>query len=107
MEECFPLNRQHGLMLCDAALAKAIKQTDLTTLAFVLIASDRFEWEDEILREVLSDWSCPEINLPLNTTTLEMHRDWLTGSSAPPLRPVLARQQGRLILSRYVKKKRE
>jgi hypothetical protein len=66
MPESFLLSRQHVMMLCDAALSKTLTSEDLTTVAFALMASDHFEWEDEILSEVLSDWSSPEVNFPLD-----------------------------------------
>ena len=74
MPESFLLSRRHVIMLCDAALSKMLTPEELTTVAFALMASDHFEWEDEILSEVLSDWSSPEVNFPLNEGTLSMHR---------------------------------
>ncbi len=47
--------------------------------AFALQASDAFGWEDEVINEVLSDWSAPEVNFELNNETLNMHRDWFLG----------------------------
>lgn len=86
MQESFPLSRAYVVMLCDAALSGSLAPEDLTMIAFVLMASDRFEWDDETVSEVLSDWACPEVNLPLNEQMLNMHRSWLTGDSDPPNR---------------------
>jgi hypothetical protein len=72
----------------------------LTTIGFALQASDAFEWEDDIISEVPSDWSAPEVNFELNAETLNMHRDWLLGFGEPPVRnsvDPLNRIQGRLI----------
>jgi hypothetical protein len=75
----------------------------LNTIAFALQASDAFEWQDEVLGEVLADWSAPEVNFELNAETLNTHRDWLLGYSEPPVRkPIdpLHRINARLISMR-------
>ena len=75
----------------------------LNTIGFALQASDAFEWEDEVISEVLSDWSAPEVNFELNAETLNMHRNWLLGHSEPPVRePIdsLHRINARLISRR-------
>jgi hypothetical protein len=86
MEVSFMVSRSHVVMLCDTFLEKAINAESLSTLAFGLMASDHFEWDDDVMSEVLSDWSAPEINFPLNDETINMHRNWLVGAaeSAPP-----------------------
>lgn len=89
MPESFALSRAHIVMLCDATVSGELAPEDLTTIAFVLMASDRFEWDDETVSEILSDWACPEVNLPLNDQTLSMHRTWLTGDSEPPRRAIV------------------
>jgi hypothetical protein len=83
MQDSFLVNRQHLLMLCDAFLSAKLTPDALNTVAFALIASDHFEWNDDTMSEVLSDWSAPEINFPLNRQTITMHRSWLTGVSEP------------------------
>jgi hypothetical protein len=71
----------------------------LSTIAFALLASDHFEWNDEAISEVLQDWSCPEINFPLVDSVLKMHRDWLTGIANPSDKPSVgsAAPTGRII----------
>jgi hypothetical protein len=103
MQVSFVVSRPHIVMLCNAFLEKAINAEPLSTLAFALIASDHFEWDDDVVSEVLSDWSAPEINFPLNDETITMHRNWLVdaAASAPPrmqISPGLA--QGRLVSMR-------
>jgi len=99
MKEQFCLWREHLISLCDASLEKTLPSESLSAIAFALMASDAFEWDDEVISEVLSDWSCPEINYPLNAATLNTHRDWLCGISSPPVRPTSLQnfRPGRLI----------
>jgi hypothetical protein len=99
MREPFTLKREHVLRLCDAARAGILPSESLSATAFALMASDTFEWDDEIISEVLGDWSCPEVNYPLTTDTLAMHRSWLTSECSPPERPSAGpgNRPGRLI----------
>jgi hypothetical protein len=62
MREPFALERHHLVSLCDAFDQGALGPEALSTIAFALMASDTFAWEDEVTSEVLSDWSAPEIN---------------------------------------------
>jgi len=86
MQGSFSLTRLHLVMLCDAFLEQALTPEALNTVAFALMASDAFEWDDDITSEVLLDWLAPEINFELNYETIHMHRGWLLGSSEPPQR---------------------
>ncbi len=95
MEQSFPLKREHILRLCEAGITGTISPSSLTTIAFALLASDRFEWDDEIISEVLYDWSAPEINYPLNRETLTMNKEWLTGVAAPLAKPALSPRTGK------------
>lgn len=89
MKEDFTVTRHHLIRLSDAALANKLNEEQLNAIAFALLASDRFEFnEADVVIEVLHDWSAPEINFSLNEETLKMHQRWLIGES-----PLPARQQ--------------
>jgi hypothetical protein len=99
MRGSFSLQRDHVIKLGEAFLDCALTPEALTTIGFALQASDAFEWEDDVISEVLSDWSAPEVNFELNAETLNMHRDWLLCFGEPPVRnsvDPLNRIQGRL-----------
>lgn len=66
-----------AVSLCDAAIDQRIAPESLRVLAFAVVASDRFEWNDEVVAEVLHDWSAPEINYPLTPENLRRFRMWL------------------------------
>jgi hypothetical protein len=84
MAHSFPLARPQLVHLCENFLDGALSPETLSTIAFVLLASDKFEWDDDVVSEVISDWSAPEINYELNPETISMHRGWLLGHSEPP-----------------------
>ena len=101
MQDDFNLTRNHVLKLCDAAIENRISTSGLNTVAFAIIASERFQLDgdDEPMMEVLYDWSAPEINFPLTPANLKMHRRWLTGEAQPPNREwsISERQKRRLV----------
>jgi hypothetical protein len=46
--------------------------------AAALVASESFVWEDEdIVGDVIHDWSCPEVNYPLTIDNVERFKRWL------------------------------
>jgi len=103
MRDSFLLIRPHIVRLCDDFLNRALSPEALNTVAFALMASDTFEWDDDVISEVLSDWSAPEINYELNGETISMHRQWLLGSTKPSHREAAsphATATGHLIFSR-------
>ena len=96
MDGDFLLTRNHLALLCDLGIAGRISEDGLSAIGFSLVASDHLSWEgDDVIAEVLHDWSCPEVNYPLSSETLEMHKSWLLGSANPPDRPPLSSYLGR------------
>lgn len=77
------------LRLCDAALAETLPASALEPIAFAIVASDHFRWDDDddLVGRVLLDWAAPEINFELTPANLRMFRDWLTGAVRPPSEP--------------------
>ena len=72
----------HLVLLCDAVSAGALPADRLEPIAFGMIGDDHFTWdtdtpEGERLGKVLFDWSSPEANYPLNTTTVGKFRHLL------------------------------
>jgi hypothetical protein len=66
--------------LCDNAIAGQLTSTDLNTIAFALVASEYFTWDQDdkttdgkIIDQTISDWDSPEIGFPL---TIENFRRW-------------------------------
>jgi hypothetical protein len=102
MPRSFLLTRLHVIHLCDDFLNQTLSSEALSTVAFALLASDTFEWDDDVTSEVLSDRSAPEINYELNAETISMHRNWLRGFSEPPHRGLTqsAGSTDRLVLMR-------
>jgi hypothetical protein len=93
MDDEFPVTSDLTIKLCDAVLVGELPPDALETIGFALIASEKFSWDgdsDEVLAEVIADWSCPEINYPLTLENVERFRAWLMRSEPYPAKPCLA-----------------
>ncbi len=90
MDSEFQVTRPMLIALCDAVLAGEFPPQDLEIIGFALMCSDKFTWDgdvDEVLAEVIADWSCPIINYPLTLQSVERCRRWLLGTEPYPTRP--------------------
>lgn len=87
MKEDLIITRDHALRLCDAVLEGSLAPEDLEAIAFCIISSDQFRFEDdtpynERVLDTLHDWDSPEINYVLSRVTVEKFRHrLLTGES--------------------------
>jgi hypothetical protein len=91
MHEEFGVNREMAIRLCDAVLNNELPPDSLATIGFALMASDRFVWDgDDVLGDVIADWSCPAINYELTLENVGRFRRWLFGVEEYPTKPTLA-----------------
>ena len=83
------ITAQSLVRLCDAVQAGSLPATALETIAFAIVASDHFRWEDDegLVDRVLYSWASPEINWTLTPDSVRMFRDWLTGKVRPSSEP--------------------
>ncbi len=87
MREVLVVSREHVLRLCDAVLEGSLAPEDLEPIAFCLIASDQFQFEDsmpdnERVLDTLHEWDSPEINYVLTHATVEKFKKrLLTGEN--------------------------
>jgi len=92
MDGKFTVTASMLIRLCDVVLGSELEPVALHTIGFSLIASDAFCWdadEDDVLAEVIADWSCPEVNYPLTLENVKRFRKWLTRSEPYPAKPPL------------------
>lgn len=88
MQGQFQVRSEHLVRLCDDVLAGHIEPRKLEPIAFCLAASDAFWWDGdtpdgERVAEAVSDWSSPEINFPLTSTTVAKFRHRLLTGENP------------------------
>jgi hypothetical protein len=92
MDEEFTVTAAMLVHLCDVVLQGELEPNALHSIGFALMASDAFCWdadEDDVLANVIGDWSCPEVNYPLTLENVKRFRAWLTRSEPYPSKPRL------------------
>jgi hypothetical protein len=105
MREELVVIREMAIRLCDAVLRGELPPSSLATIGFALIASDRFVWDGEdVLADIIADWSCPEVNYALNLENVRRCRAWLTGEEAYPARSNTATMGLQVISIRHKKR---
>jgi hypothetical protein len=88
MEGQFEVTRLMLVSLCDAVLSGQFPPEELSTIGFALAASDHFSWDGEdLIGDVIYDWSSPEINYPPTLDSVRRFRNWLLELEPYPSRP--------------------
>lgn len=98
MEIAFSLSSAHLVSLCDAVLTNQLPPSDLSVIAFCLVASEHFQWDSDtpdghLVEEMLYEWDSPEINYPLNLQTVAKFRHRLLTGEDTFTRADIPKQQ--------------
>jgi hypothetical protein len=105
MEGEFSVTRPMLITLCDSVLAGNLLPETLHEIGFALVSSDHFLWDtddDELVTEIINDWSCPEINYPLTLENVRRFKSWLINNEAYPFQKLaLGKTLGRVISVRH------
>jgi hypothetical protein len=103
MKSEFVITRMMALRLCNAVSNGLLRGEVLRTVAFVIISSDHLTWgDDELLGEIMWDWSCPEVNFALTTENMTHFRKWLEGTESYPSKTASIETQCGTLVSRLV-----
>lgn len=75
----YKVTRPHLIKLCNDTLCGNLKLSHLTTIAYALVFSEYFTWDDgdTVISTVIFDWDNPEINFPINNDNLIKWRMYL------------------------------
>jgi len=70
-DEEYNVTRDNLIQLCNDTLNAKLTLTDINTIAFAIITSEFFTWDDtaddaEIIETVIYDWDNPEIGFSLS-----------------------------------------
>lgn len=106
MDEEFAVTAAMLVRLCDVVLQGKLEPEALHSIGFALMASDAFCWDaddDDVLANIIADWSCPEVNYPLTLENVGRFRAWLMRSEPYPQKPAL--KEGGNIVSVTEKKR--
>lgn len=99
----FAITRPMALRLCDAVSNGTLEGEVLKSVAFVIISSDHLTWrDDELLGEIIWDWSCPEVNYALTPENMARFRKWLEGTESYPSKTASVETKRGTLVSRLV-----
>lgn len=78
----FEVLREHLIKLCNDTLTGELSPTDLNTIAFAIICSDYFYWDNEslngkIISDIIFDWDNPDICFDLTFKNIELWKESL------------------------------
>jgi hypothetical protein len=100
MDGEFPLTSAHLIKLCDAVIEGDLPPEGLHAIGFAMMASDAFSWDadqDEVLGNVIPDWSCPEVNYALTVENVRRFRKWLAHEEPYPPKSRLQHGSGSVV----------
>jgi hypothetical protein len=96
----FMVTRPMAIALCDSVLRQELKPDDLRLIGFALVTSDKLKWDwdnDDVLGEVLHDWACPEVNIPLSMENVLLFKSWLRREAEYPIRSAVSGPSGGVV----------
>ena len=78
----FEIKKEHLIKLCNDTINGQLLVSDLNTIAFALITSKCFYWDEqtedgEIIETVIFDWDNPDIGYDLTIQNVELWRKYL------------------------------
>ena len=71
------ISRTDLIAKCDQYLNGELKKSDLENYASDLIGKDFFDWDDEIISDIIFQWDRQEINFPINKKNIELWKHQL------------------------------
>ncbi|MCL5130604.1 MULTISPECIES: hypothetical protein [Flavobacteriaceae] len=71
------ISRTDLIAKCDQYLNGELKKSDLENYASDLIGKDFFDWDDEIISDIIFQWDSQEINFPINKKNIELWKHQL------------------------------
>src|SRR5713101_7110723 len=90
MQDEFLVTREMLVSLCDAVLSGQLPPQELSAIGFALVASHSFVWDaEDVVGNVIHDWSCPEVNYPLTVDNVQRFKNWLLQLEPYPTKPRL------------------
>ena len=78
----FNVTKDHLIKLCDDAISGKLTTTDLNTIAFAIISSDFFTWDNQtedtnLIETVIYDWDNPEIGFDITVKNIGHWKEYL------------------------------
>ena len=71
------ISRTDLIAKCDQYLNGQLEKSDLENYASDLIGKDFFDWDDEVISDIIFQWDSQEINFPINKKNIELWKHQL------------------------------
>ena len=77
MNEETKIFRSDLITKCDKYLNGEIKEKDFEDYAWNLITEEHFDWDDDVISDIIYQWDSPEINFPITKTNIRLWKNQL------------------------------
>ena len=77
MNEEIKISRSDLIVKCDQYLNGEIGEKDFENYAWELITEDHFDWEDNVISDIVFQWDNPSINFPITKQNVRLWKHQL------------------------------
>ena len=77
MNQEIKISRSDLIAKCDQYLNGEIVEKDFEGYAWELIAEEHFDWDDEIISEIIYQWDSPEMSFPITKKNISLWKHQL------------------------------
>lgn len=77
MNQEIKILRSDLIAKCDQYLNDQIKEKDFEDYAWNLITEKHFDWDDDVISDIIYQWDSPEINFPITKTNIKLWKHQL------------------------------
>jgi hypothetical protein len=71
------ISRLDLIAKCDQYLSGEIHETDFENYARILITDEHFDWDDDVISDIIYQWESPEINFPITIQNIRLWKHQL------------------------------
>ena len=77
MKQEIKISRSDLIAKCDRYLNGEIQESDFENYAWNLITVEHFDWDDDVISDIIYQWDSPEINFPITKTNIRLWKHQL------------------------------
>ena len=71
------MSRSDLIAKCDQCLNGKIQEKDFEDYAWNLITEEHFDWDDDVISDIIYQWDSPEINFPITKQNIGLWKHQL------------------------------
>ena len=77
MKQETKISRSDLIAKCDQYLNREIQEKDFEDYACNLITEEHFDWDDDVISDIIYQWDSPELNFPINKKNIQLYKHLL------------------------------